>query len=179
MPVYAQPMATFPVRNAATIKLIPTRLERPIGGPTGLAGEGFRCRSIGASAWASSAAAHRRPPPVSGTYETSGILVLACFNPQWPNLIFGARFGVRFSNRGYLAVFQCAASTSYLDNHSRYPLGHLARPEGPFLSRHRRSSRRPMYTRAISLAVAVRATATMLKYMAALVTPSSGRATHP
>jgi hypothetical protein len=103
MPVYAQPMATFPVRNAATIKLIPTRLERPIGGPTGLAGEGLAGRLIGASAWASSAAAHRRPPPVSGTYETSGLLVLACFNPQWPNLIFGARFGVRFSNRGYLA----------------------------------------------------------------------------
>ena len=58
MPVYAQPMATFPVRNAATIKLIPTRLERPIGGPAGLAGKSGRCglsgrRSIGGGAWAS------------------------------------------------------------------------------------------------------------------------------
>ena len=109
MPVYAQPMATFPVRNAATIKLIPTRLERPIGGPTGLAGEGLAGRLQGLPVDRRQRMGEfcRCPPEaaahVPGTYETSGILVLACFNPQWPNLIFGARFGVRFSNRGYLA----------------------------------------------------------------------------
>ena len=40
MPLYAPPMATFPVRNAATIKLITTRT--PIAGPAGLnASPGF------------------------------------------------------------------------------------------------------------------------------------------